>query len=113
MAPEIFTTGKQGVPIAYRTLEGEPDEAVRAAVRNKTVNASVRIFLCEPEIAREYLGDLGMGEENASAIVNAALEDVSEVGVRFETIFLEEGRIGGLRRYQNFQFFNNSEEDET
>jgi hypothetical protein len=43
--------------------------------------------------------------EDARKIVAAAKVRQPGVGVRFKTVFLEKGKIGGPRRYADFTFF--------
>jgi len=105
MCPEIVTTGDPRMPITRNMLPGEPDEAGRGMAANLPFAASTYVINGEFKNARRSLQRLGMGKDLAEKIVKAASKNIPGVGVRFETVFLQEGRVGGPREHRDFTLF--------
>ena len=103
--PEIFSTGRPEMPIWIRPIGEEPHEVIRATAGQSASLASIAVLkLKDPVKATGYLERVGMGNENAQRIVDAAQKLIPEVGVRFKVIF-ESGGIGGPRSYTDFEPF--------
>lgn len=104
MSPEVVSTKNKNQPIDWRLRPGEPIEAIRAAVTNATAAASENILLEYGWDARQNLiKKIGIPEDIAKEIVKAALDGIPDVGVEFDTVFLEKGRIGEPRKFVNFK----------
>lgn len=110
--PEIITTGRRLDPFEYKTLPGEPVEAASTAVKNTTIIASLRVRMGDPGYAIRRLEELGMGRENASAIVEAASNGTPGVGVRFEAVFPLPGITTRPTKYRNFELVGLPEKEE-
>lgn len=110
--PIIETTGGKP-PITWSHLETEEDpEAARAAVAQKPYSANIYLSLTPPRIEEAIQAlsrkgssgnDLGMPREIASSIVIAAVKGTAGVGVKFKTVFEEQGKIGGPRHYEGWE----------
>ena len=79
-------------------------EVIRAKAGISASLAGMALYKNKPDEAVAHLSSLGMGDENAQRIVEAAQELIPEVGVRFKTIFAN-GGIGGPRHYEGFEPF--------
>lgn len=101
---EIYSTGNPKMKVWIRPSEGEPREVIRAKAGISASLAGMALYRNKPDEAVTHLSSLGMGDENAQRIVDAAQQLIPEVGVRFRTVFENTG-IGGPRRYEDFEPF--------
>lgn len=113
MSPAAVVTGRSSGAIVPEHMpeRGEVEEHGRAAWRNGIVNASDLVLAIERnsgnhtliEIVTMLSRKLGMPESIALQLAEAAIKKAEGFAVECDTIFEEEGRIGGPRHYANYR----------
>lgn len=105
MSPLIITTGNKELAFKCRLLPGETDEAIRAAVTGTTASANYDILgERKAQVTIDlFTRKIGMPNELARELVDAAIKGIPGVGIEFKTIFLPRRKNCLPRRYEDFK----------
>lgn len=112
MSPVIYSTGDEAQPVKEDILpeKGEVEEHERGPWRTSVAAISdneicVRRHIgnhTHEESVKLLTGALGMPEIMARALIEAVIANTT-MFVECETIFEEQGRLGGKRHYENYR----------